>query len=542
MEPVFATSPEPRRGAPPRTFAERELESRGKSSFSRPSFGNTSLSHGSARLPARLLAIIAALLAALSLLATAVPAGAQAASPETDAAIAWMDAELDANGGTLPGWLEGTVDWGLMGDFALARIATGHADDTATRELAQRLLDNLGTYSTWDNQGDKPGVRSSGALAKVYLVALGAGLDTTDVDGVDLEAEMRSLMNTTGDQVGRFSDRNPYGPDYSLALGQSWAMMALAHTSDGVPAEALSFLAAQQCPAGGFRLVYEGTPGCGDDSEADPDSTALAIAVLLGVERSSELESVLSDAIGWLVDRQEPDGSFGGGTYTEAPNANSTGVIAQALRAAGLTEEADAASAWIIDELQLGAEAAGTAAEAEVGAIAYDPASHAAAIETGIAEQGRDQWRRATAQGVLALGAGLLVDVVDPPGTPTSTTTTSTTTTSTTTSSTTTTTPVNTDPPPAAGTPTDAGAGAPGSTGVPSAAVAGQLSTNGSPTGASGSASGTANSSAATTSLARTGSDGASLAIAALTLMSLGAVALGVGARSARRNGASVAR
>lgn len=481
-------------------------------------------------------AIVAGLLAALALLAPAIPVGADDASTEAAAAIAWMDAELDSNGGTLPGWVEGTVDWGLMGDFALARIATGRGEEPATRELAQQLLDNLGLYSTWDNQGDKPGVRSSGALAKVYLVALGAGLDTTDVDGIDLEAEMRSLMNTTGDQVGRFSDRNPYGPDYSLALGQSWAMMALVHTPTGVPAEALSFLAAQQCPAGGFRLVYEGTPGCDDDSEADPDSTALAIGVLLGVERSPELESALSDAIGWLLDRQEPDGSFGGGVYTEAPNANSTGVIAQALRAAGRTEEADAAAQWVTGELQLGSDAEGTPAATEVGAIAYDPAARIAVLETGIAPQGRDQWRRASAQGVLALGAGLLVDVVDPPGAPTSTSTTSTT------SSTTTTTPVGTDTSATGGTPTDTGTGAPGSAGGTSAVVAGQVSTNGSPTGATGSSSGTSNSSTTATSLASTGGEGASLAVVALVLMTLGAVMLGMGARSTRRSGESVAR
>ncbi|MCZ7631005.1 MAG: hypothetical protein M5U19_19030 [Microthrixaceae bacterium] len=206
-------------------------------------------------------ALVAACLLLVPLLSIpAVRAGAAAASPETEAAIAWMDEELAANDGRFPGWLEGTVDWGLMADFALARIATGHADDAATRAQAQVLLDNLGTYSTWDDQPDKPGVRSSGALAKVYLVALGAGLETTDVDGVNLETEMRSLMQTTGDQAGRFSDRNPYGPDYSLALGQSWAMMALAHTTGGVPAQSLTFLVDQQCPAGGFRLVYESTP------------------------------------------------------------------------------------------------------------------------------------------------------------------------------------------------------------------------------------------------------------------------------------------
>ncbi len=483
-----------------------------------------------------------ALVATFTLFATAVPVAAEGASPQSDAAISWMDRELTTNGGTLPGWVEGTVDWGLMGDFALSRIATGHGAEPATGELAQRLLDNLAAYSTWDDQDGKPGVRSAGALAKVYLVALGAGLDTTDVGGVDLETEMRSLMMTTGDQAGRFADRNPYGPDYSLGLGQSWAMMALEHTADGVPGEAVTFLASQQCPAGGFRLVYEGTSGCDDDAEADPDSTALAIQVFLGMQRSADLEKVVTEAADWLAERQLPDGSFGGGRYTEAPNANSTGVIAQTLRALGRTGSADAAAAWIGD-LQLGEDSTGTPAAGDTGAIAYDPTKVSAALKTGIADAGRDQWRRATAQGVLALGAGLLVEIVDPPDGDSATSTTSTT--STTTTTTTPTTTVS----PGTGSGEQKPTSETGATAEPSGVeVAGESATAGSPTGAASSGAAlssggaSSNASAATTNLASTGTESTSLALVALAIMCLGAVVVGLGSRLTRRGGDSVAR
>lgn len=471
----------------------------------------------------------ALLTAATMLLVPGLPAGAQDEPSPTDAALAWMQAELDTFEGTLPGWLEGTVDWGLMGDFALARIATGHGEDTATRELAQRLLDNLGTYSTWDDQGpDFAGVRVAGALAKVYLVAIGAGLDTSDVDGVDLEAEMRSLMNTTGDQVGRFSDRNAYGPDYSLGLGQAWAMMALAHTSEGVPAQAVSFLVDQQCPGGGFRLVYDGTPGCTEDSEADPDATALAVQVLLGLQRDQRLESSLSDAIGYLLPRQQPDGSFGGGAFTEAPNANSTGLIVQSLRAAGSTGAADLGSAWIAQELQLGAGVSGTPAEPDSGAIAYDPQSRAGALAAGIADQGRDQWRRATSQGVLGLGAGLLVEVIEtevPPDTGTSTTS-------------------------STSTSALSSAVTPDSTtsSVPATAVAAGVQNPSEPTqggsaeevavaGEQVSQTTSSGSSTTATSLAATGTDTSELASVAMALLVAGLLAAGVGTRITRGSG-----
>lgn len=466
------------------------------------------------------------------------PAGASDGSPEADSAIAWMDAELAANGGNLPGFLEGTVDWGLMGDFAIARIASGHAGDPATIALAQRLLDNLGSYSTWDDQPDAPGVRSAGALAKVYLVALGAGLDTSDVDGVDLETELRSLMNTSGDQAGRFADRNPFGPDYSLMLGQAWAMMALSHTDGGVPPESVAFVVDQQCPSGGFRLLFEVTPGCEDDSEADPDATALVAQVLLGLDRSAALDEVLSDAIEWLTSRQQDDGSFGGGKYTEAPNANSTGLISQTLRAAGLTAGADSARDWVLGELQLGPNADGTPAAEELGAIAYDPAARAEALESGIAPGARDQWRRASSQGVLALGAGLLVEVVDPPGSTTTTSSSTTTTTSTTTA------PTSTNPaPPGAA---EDGSGAPGSadgtpvapeSGPPSGVAAEQVAVP-SASGGYSTDSPTASGSTSSGPLARTGSEGLAPVRLALVLMGSGLVALTAGRLLAvRRNG-----
>ena len=85
---------------------------------------------------------------------------------------------------------------------------------------------------------------------------------------------------------------------------------------------------------------------------------------------------------------------------TASLNANSTGIIAQALRAAGQTGPADKAGAWI-QSLQLTSANAG-AASADVGAIAYDPGQRDDAIAHGVPSE-RDPFRRATSQGVLAL-------------------------------------------------------------------------------------------------------------------------------------------
>ena len=368
-------------------------------------------------------------------LVASLPTAAQPAAADepgsTADALGWLDSEIDAAGGFLTAPASNEPDWGLTADVALARISTGDADSDRTRSIASSLLEALGSYSTWDDIGPEyPGVRLAGPLAKVLLVAASAGLDTSDVDGVDLANELAGLMQVTGEQAGRYSDRNEYGPDTSNGFGQAYAMLA-ASLLGGAPPESIGFLLAQQCPSGGFRLVYDGNAGCETDDESDPDATALAIQVLLVLDRTDAVEAALGRATGQLISIQEADGSFAGAPPADVPNANTTGLAAQALRAAGQQEAADRAGAWVAGQLQLGISAQGTPAAGDIGGIAYDPARRSAALANGLGSS-RDQWRRSTPQGLLAFDAGLIVGGVDEPPVepvvPTTTTTTTTTT------------------------------------------------------------------------------------------------------------------
>ena len=359
--------------------------------------------------------VLALAAAALALVGLLLPAAGGSAAPGpsagADAAMAWLDAEVAANGGTMPGFSPGSTDWGLTADVALARAATGRAGEPATVALATALVGAVDDYSTWDGLGPAfAGVRVSGALAKVVLVGRLAGVEVSPAGGVDLEVELRGLMQATGPQAGRFSDRNPYAADKSNGFDQAYALLALEAGPGEAPVSGLQYLLAQQCPGGGFRLVYADDGGCGSDGQADPDATALAVQVLLAVPPTAGVEAALTEAalagaLGWLLAVQQPDGAVVGSPPTERPNANSTGLVGLALRAAGQAEAADRAAAWVAGELQLGAHAVGTPAEADTGAIAYEPARRAGALASGIAPQGRDQWRRASAQGLLALGA-----------------------------------------------------------------------------------------------------------------------------------------
>jgi hypothetical protein len=349
-----------------------------------------------------------------------------AATPAATAAAGWLSGELTAGTNQLSNGP--TADWGLTTDAVLALVGVNGSTDPVASAAVTNLLAHITDYTTLDT----PGVLLAGPIAKSLLAAEAVG-KASDPVAVTLESQLRSLLAASG----RFSDLNP-NIDSSNGFGQADAILALARTASGVPSGAVDFLISQQCPDGGFRLVYS-DGSCTDSSQADTDATAMAVQALFTVDRTPAVANSLSLAVGWLESIQDPTtGSFSGTGPTASPNANSTGLIAEALRGAGDSADADRAAAWITS-LQL------VAPSTSAGAIAYDPDGFTAA-SNGIVPLSLDQWHRATAQAVLAdgvaplgsigAGGGPLPDPVTP-GTSTSTSTASTTTS---TSSTTTTT------------------------------------------------------------------------------------------------------
>ncbi|UDY37420.1 hypothetical protein [Dermatobacter hominis] len=453
-------------------------------------------------------------------------AGAAAPAPTAPAtpALDWLADEMGANGGTMPGFTAGSTDWGLTADAILAFAAAGRTADPAATTATDRLVQGAAAFTTWTSGADT--VRDAGATGKTVLALRAMGRPAV-ADGVDLEAELRSLVVTSGPQAGRFADRVP-DPAWDAANGfaQSLSILALALSDDGVPAPSVAYLLVQQCPAGGFRLDLSGTTGCDDDARADTDATALALQALLAVDRTPAVAAALEQGTAWLLGRQGADGSFGGAGPTAAANTNSTGLAAQLLRAAGVVDAADRAAGWIASCCQLGADAAGTPAAADVGAVAYNPAARATALADGVTAQAADQWRRTTAQAVLAFGLAPYGPHDVEPLPPVSTTTT--TSAPTTTSSSTTTT--------AAPTPTTTSV--PGETTTTSelTAVEGeQVAVGGGADLSAGSGSTSSGSGAPSGSgLATTGTDPVLLLGAAVTLLAVGAVLAAAGRRSPR--------
>ncbi len=90
--------------------------------------------------------------------------------------------------------------------------------------------------------------RYAGPIAKALLGILVAGEDPTDVQGMDLVAELQGLEGPDG----RFSDVSIYG-DNSNTIGQALAVIALLRAGESVSDASIQVLLAQQCADGGFR-------------------------------------------------------------------------------------------------------------------------------------------------------------------------------------------------------------------------------------------------------------------------------------------------
>ena len=245
------------------------------------------------------------------------------------------------------GWLadqvetDPTLGAGTLADAIFAFAALGVGQSAASTALAG-IEANLDAYVA------PGGSLAPGALAKAMLAVQVQGAEPSAFGGRDLEADLRGLLTVGGPDDGRFG--------VGSVLDQSLAILALSRTAGGVPATAVTWLSAVQCPSGEY--AWDGScPGAAGSE--DPDTTAIALQALLATGATPAADA----ATAWLLSIQQAGGglpSFG------LANTNSSGVGGQALRAAGESAAADAAAAFVLS-LAFGCDAD----PAEVGAIGW---------------------------------------------------------------------------------------------------------------------------------------------------------------------------
>ena len=357
--------------------------------------------------------VVAALLTTITpALASAVPGGSGSRPAPVDPVAGstgadWLAGQL--TGGLVHNDQYAFDDYGLTIDVALGLAAAG-GQDTRVATVAGAVADHVESYTTGVDFGSSDVY--AGATAKALHLADVAGADPTAFGGTDLVTRLEGLTTDAGPSAGRIADQSEYG-DYANTIGQAFAASGLDAAGSTEAAAATTYLLDQQCSAGWFRLLFTADATAADQScdggvasgssKADPDTTSLAVILLADQADDPTVAAALTRAEAWLLDQQHDDGSFGGGTSTEAANSNSTGLAGWALGVRGHTAEAARAAVWVRGLQAADTAPCTTALTGGTGAIAYDAAAFTTGRTEGITEATTDQWRRASAQALPVL-------------------------------------------------------------------------------------------------------------------------------------------
>ena len=345
----------------------------------------------------------AAVLAAGALIVT-IP-GAASAAPD-DRSAGWLARQL--TDGLVHNTQYDFDDYGLTADTAYALDAIG-GHGRNLKAIRAALADRVESWTTGVDFGSSD--IYAGSVAKAVVVAQVTGAKARDFGGVNLVQRLNGRISDSSPIVGRLEDQS--STDYANTIGQAFAARGLARAGSREADEALRFLLKQQCQNGFFRLSFAAKDkkkqGCdagnAADSSPDTDVTALAVLQLDALPKKAKTRTVkraIAHASVWLKTAQKKNGSLGGGTATEASNANSTGLAAWALGKTGSCAKARKAAKWVRD-LQVSGDVSGSPLAGEKGAIAYDRAAYRMAAQNGITSEDQDQWRRATTQAAPGL-------------------------------------------------------------------------------------------------------------------------------------------
>lgn len=341
---------------------------------------------------------------------SAAKAGVPTDSTPSEIAANWITGELTNGlivGGSGP-------DFGLTIDTGMALASVPGHEATVTA-INNALEPRIAEYV-----GDGTKESYAGSLAKAAAFARVADKIPTNYSGINL---ITRLEERTADVpadptaepqaaafAGRIFDKSEFG-NFANVVGQSYAVRALAVARSTEAGAARDFLLKQQCTSGAFRLNFakanvpnqsctEGVAG----SEADPDATALAVINLVqSGDTSQPVKDALAKAGTWLADRQRGSGAIRSAGDGAQINTNTTALGGFAM---GLLKNRDAAleaALWVRKNQPVDKYKCRTALTKDTGAVAYRKDRSIAAKAGGIPADGRDEWRRATAQAILGL-------------------------------------------------------------------------------------------------------------------------------------------
>jgi len=332
-------------------------------------------------------------LAALAVAASAVavaPSPAQAAGTtpanEAVAAGSWLGGVINPTDGLLTG---AGVDAPFGGystnlDFGISLAQSGQVPSAAFSKIRAGI-----DATVADFLGDIDDPANAGKVAKAvyYYDITGGNAASAGDDHLDLAA---ALADDVDDTTGRL------GAAPGNVYSQVWGVLALKAIGSDEADRARDFLLTEKGYTASDAWGYDGD---GDSATTadwtdDPDATSWAVSALAPWRGTAAVDTAIAAGVAYLKSAQVQGGIDLG--WGSGPNANSTGLAAVALRAAGDNGAAAAATSWIkAHQLTSGPDA---------GAIAYDDQALSGVTAAGIDDAVLSQWVSATAQALPAFG------------------------------------------------------------------------------------------------------------------------------------------
>jgi len=296
-------------------------------------------------------------------LVCAFSATAAAAPPSTDPktgaqdAAAWIASQVTA-GGFIPQATNPAAANLSLTAQAIPALASAGVGKTRI----DAMLAYLGAHV--DDFVVSGGADNAGSLAYLILAAVAAGADPTSFGTAHTNLVAR--LQATQQPSGLFGAADP---SFDGAFREGLALLAL-HAAGASNANAVTWLQEQQCADGSWTAFRSDTtvpcPAVDPATFSGPDTNSTALAVT-GLEVQGATATAAA-GVAALNAVRNADGGWGFlSRRDQATDANSTGVVLQALRTVNGT--ADSAGINALLALQAGC----TADPADRGGIAFQP-------------------------------------------------------------------------------------------------------------------------------------------------------------------------
>jgi LPXTG-motif cell wall-anchored protein len=336
-----------------------------------------------------------------------VAAAPPSSDPRTDAqdAAAWIASQVTAAGFIPQAANPSAPNLSLTAQAIPALAAAG-----VGKTKIDAMLTYLGAHV--DDFVVSGGVDSAGSLAYLVLAATAAGADPTSFGTAHIDLVTR--LQATQQASGLFGAADP---TFDGAFRQGLALLAL-HAAGASSASGVTWLQQQQCADGSWTAyrsdVSVPCPAVDPATFSGPDTNSTALAVLgLHVQGATTASAAGVAALNAV---RNPSGGWGFlARSDQATDANSTGVVLEALRTVNGT--ADAAGTAALLALQVGC----TADAADRGGIAFQPGAGGKLVPDTFATV---QATPALAQVALPVTAGSIAAGVPTPCAAAATTTT----------------------------------------------------------------------------------------------------------------------